>query len=145
MKDGKYRMAWRRGCTIFGNLRNGKESVPKDRKAGIYSIPIQYSANNNVHYYIGSTCRNLRTRLKEHKADIHAGRLSTALAIKAYEDSIIIDWNKARVIKQVNDAKGLMTLEAIQLERLAQNNLTIDDTTPVDLPASWRWCAINSI
>lgn len=84
-------------------------------------------------------------RLKEHKADILAGRMSTALAIKAYVEDIIIDWGKANIIKHVCDGRGLTTLEAIQLEKVAKTCTTINGTTPMDLPVSWRWCEINTL
>lgn len=62
--------------------------------------------NCSLQYYLGSTARNLCKCLNEHKADIMAGRLTTALVMKFYEQNIDIDWGKAKVIKSIYDGRG---------------------------------------
>lgn len=81
LKHGNHRIAWKRGAILFNSLRNEKDNIPKDRKAGVYSIPICSNDDDRMCYYICSTARNLSKRINEHKNDIITGKLSTALAI----------------------------------------------------------------
>lgn len=78
-----YKIVYKRGKTIYNSLRNAKEPIPNNRK-GIYEIPI-VNDDNTIQYYIGSTARNISKRVNEHKADIRAGRLNTALAETFYK------------------------------------------------------------
>lgn len=102
----EHKIVWKRGKTVFDCFRNAKDQVPADRRAGIYEIPIINKDECSLQYYLGSTARNLCKRLNEHKADIMAGRLTTALVMKFYEQNIDIDWGKAKVIKSIYDGRG---------------------------------------
>lgn len=145
LKDGRYRMARKRGPTIFNILRNEKDHILNSRKSGVYSIPLYSRDEGTTQYYIGSTKRNLDKMLKEHKADIKAGRMSTALAIKAYEHDVMIDWGRATILKSIYDGRGLTTIEAIELEKVARTHITINNSSHVVLPPSRKWCATNTL
>lgn len=68
---------------------------------GIYEIPLVNNNERCLQYYLGSTSRNISKRLSEHKADIAARRIITALVAKFYEQDINIDWDNARVVKTI--------------------------------------------
>lgn len=143
LNDRNFSIIWKRGRIVFSTLRNGKDKIPEERRAGVYSVPIYFKEENSTKYYIGSTTRSLTKRMNEHKQDIANARLSTALAIKAYEHDISIDWKNVKMLRYAYHMRGLTTLEAIEIERAAQEGNLINDSGPINLPDSWKWCARN--
>lgn len=75
--------------------------------------------------------------MNEHKQDVANTRLTTALATKAYEQDISIDWKNAKMLRSTYHMRGFTTLEAIEIERRAHKGITINDGSPIDLPDSW--------
>lgn len=145
VRSSDYKIAWKRGSTLHNNLWNAKDPTPDSRKSGVYEIPLFNKDERCLQFCIGSTARNISKRINEHKADITAGRLATALASKFYESDIYIQWGDATVIKTVYDGRGLTTLEAIEMIKRSSSKKLINDNTPDDLPPSWLWAAANRI
>lgn len=91
--------AYRRPKTVFGMLKNVKDSYAEKQKSGVYQVEMNNLDSGQREVYIGATVRNLEDKIAEHKRDIKKGNLTTALARRAYECNLEIDWNRTRVIK----------------------------------------------
>lgn len=72
------------------------------------------------------------------------GKVTIALANKAYQQDIVIKWADATMIKTVVDVRGLTTIEAMEIEKRTQKCL-INDNTLVELSAAWKWCVIYNL
>lgn len=59
LKFSDFKIAWKRGYTLFNTLRNGKDKIPVNRKPGVYAIPVFNKDEDSEQLYIGSTKRNL--------------------------------------------------------------------------------------
>jgi len=78
-------------------LSNHKDKLTNNEKPGIYEI----SCSSCPSKYIGETSRNLKTRLKEHMADIRHNRVNTsAVALHCAENpSHAINPNFAKLLE----------------------------------------------
>ncbi|XP_023235591.1 uncharacterized protein LOC111634974 [Centruroides sculpturatus] len=108
-------LAFRRCATIFDWLRNGKDTPDSNRLPGVYSVPIIDHRDNSEVFYIGSTKRNLVTRIKEHKADTLHHRNNTALAVYSSDPEIEPLFPLARIIHTTVRTEHLIWLEAIYI------------------------------
>jgi len=85
------------GQKLSSLLSNHKDILINNEKPGIYEI----SCSSCPSKYIGETSRNLKTRLKEHIADIRHNRVTTsAVALHCAENpSHTIDSNCAKLLE----------------------------------------------
>ncbi|XP_067119331.1 uncharacterized protein [Centruroides vittatus] len=60
----------KRAPNLYKILRNDKDSIRKEEKAGVYRIPYENAQLGIKKDYIGVTTRSLSVRLKEHKYNI---------------------------------------------------------------------------
>ncbi|XP_067118437.1 ATP-binding cassette sub-family C member 4-like, partial [Centruroides vittatus] len=67
------RMVLKRTPNLYTILRNDKDHIKKEEKAGVYKIPYENTEVGIEKDYIGVTTRNLGIRLKEHKYDVRKG------------------------------------------------------------------------
>ncbi|XP_067145331.1 uncharacterized protein [Centruroides vittatus] len=138
-KKKDIRLAFRRCPTIFEWLRNGKDAPDKNRLPGIYSIPIADHRDNSEAIYIGSTKRNIQTRIKEHKADILHHRQNTALAVYSSDPEIEPLFTCAAIIHPTFRQDHLKWLEAIYiLLNTRSNTHCINFKKEIILSSAWE-------
>lgn len=91
IKSSEKKPAYKRPNTISSILKNMKDMYGREEQTGVYEIPLINNDKQQKEVYIRVIARNLRERLKEHKADIRKGVLMTALARRAYKFDIKVE------------------------------------------------------
>lgn len=89
----------RRLQTIYNRLKNEKQPLTETERTGVYEILVTKMKEGECSKYIGVTTRTLGQRIAKHKKDIYKGKLSTALAIEAYDNDLEVHWNRAKIIR----------------------------------------------
>lgn len=98
LRSANRNSAFRRAPTVFEVIRNDKSK----RQEG-YKVPLKNIEDNQLETYIGTTVRNFKQRIKEHKESIRRGDLCTALAQRVFEKNAEVLWQNAKVIKSVTN------------------------------------------
>lgn len=88
---------------------------------------------------MGATTRNLKDRLKEHETDIKKGLQNTAIARRAYEYDVKVEWGEAKVVKRVEDVKELPIMEGMRILEGSGRGEVINERQSVDLPLPWKY------
>lgn len=143
LRKTKKKPAYKRGRTIFEALRNVKDRYSKEENSGIYKIPLQDNDENKEKIYIGATARNLKDRLKEHKQNISAGNLTTALSRRAYEANVMIKWKEAKVIRSVTHPDELYTTEKLVIYEKSRHENIVNERDKEGLPTAWKYALTN--
>ncbi|XP_023213744.1 uncharacterized protein LOC111639639 [Centruroides sculpturatus] len=138
-KKKNIRIAYRRCATIFDILRNGKDTPNKERRPGVYTIPMIDHRWNRSLIYVGSTKRSLEVRIKEHMADILHARQNTALAVYASDTEIEPLFSQAKVIRTTKYTHHLRWLEALYIcmATLKDDNC-INNKDEIILSTAWQ-------
>lgn len=79
--------------------------------------------------------RNLR--LSEHEREIKRGVLTTALAKRAYEYDVKIEWENAKIIKQLRDMNELTVVEEVQIFAGSDKGKVINEKQSINLSQAW--------
>lgn len=94
--------------------------------------------NRNYRSFMGKDI-NLRQRLKEHVDDVKKRKLTTALASRAYEYNIEVDWNDAKVVRKVNNLKELKMAEKLAIFEGSKNGNVINERQSLELLQAWKF------
>lgn len=133
-------VAYKRYPTLFNQLRNDKDKIERKQKSGVYKIPLRNYDTNVDEVYIGVTTRNLEKRLCEHKKDVCKGRTTTALAMRALEFNIRVDWDKAKVIRPLIRDEHALLAEALEIYTSANKEDLVNINQPMkELPGAWKY------
>ena len=105
-----------------GTLREAlmKVKIPRPqllKKGVVYEVPCMDSSST----YIGETGRTLKKRLVEHKGAVRRGDTNNGIAVHAWEHQHRVDWENAGVLKQEPGYWKRRVLEAIEIQRHAEN------------------------
>lgn len=65
--------------------------------------------------------------------------MTTALAKKAYENNVSINWQESRVTKQISNINELYTAETIQMYKGKPNAVIINDRQVDSVQKPWRY------
>ena len=103
----------------------------------MYEVPCMDCSRS----YIGETGRTLQKRLVEHKAAVRRGDTNNGIAVHAWEHQHRVDWENASVLKQEPGYWKRRVLEAIEIQRHAENTNWIDYLDSV----SGMTCVINML
>lgn len=139
LRKSKKKSAYKRPKTIFNILRNIKDEYEQENRTGVYQIPLLNLDYQRNEAYIGATTRNLKNRLNEHKRDIRNGALTTALAKRAYEHDVKINWEEAKIIKEIHNMNELKVAEEVQIFLGIGSNKVINDKQSVELSNAWKF------
>ena len=71
--------------------------------------------------YIGETRRSLKKRLVEHKAAVRREDTNNGIAMHAWEHQHRVDWENASILKQEPRYWKRRVLEAIEIQKHAEN------------------------
>ena len=105
-----------------GTLREALMKVKNPRpqllkKGVVYEVPCM-DCNKS---YIGETGRTLQKRLVEHKAAVRRGDTNNGIAVHAWDQQHRVDWENASVLRQQPGYWKRRVLEAIEIQRHAEN------------------------
>ncbi|XP_067119212.1 uncharacterized protein [Centruroides vittatus] len=137
-KKQQMQIAYRRGPTIAEILKNCKDPPDPNRMYGVYSIPLRDNRWQRELVYIGSTKRSLKTRLKEHQADLQHWKLNTALSIYASDQDINAELDKAKIIVTTPHPEHIKWLEAVAIYKTSCNNICINQKEEIDISSAWQ-------
>lgn len=132
LKAIRKKLGYKRRKTIFQALRNVKDDYNHTERTGVYNFD-----TGTDKAYIGATQRNLHDRLEEHKRDVRQGNLTTALARRAYENKVKINWNDARIIRNISDLVEVSTVEKLSIFKRSQTERIINDIEAVS--NTWKY------
>ena len=108
-----------------------KDPIEKKLLQGVYTIPWSYDK-----VYISETGLSIKTRLKEHGADIHHCRVNNyAVAQHSCNTTHHICLEKAEVLATVPHHFKLKIREALEIEK-HHNNLNRDDGLKLNDPGN---------
>lgn len=139
IKKSQKKPAYKRGNTVQSRLRNIKDAYDRVEQTGVYEIPLVNNDKQQKEIYVGVTTRNLRERLKEHDADIKNGKLITALARRAYEYDVKIEWEEAKVVRKVSNDKELKIAEEIKIFQGSERGRIINERQSLELLQAWKF------
>ncbi|XP_067133748.1 uncharacterized protein [Centruroides vittatus] len=137
-KKQQMQIAYRRGPTIAEILKNCKDPPDPNRMYGVYSIPLRDNRWQRELVYIGSTKRSLKTRLKEHQADLQHRKLNTALSIYASDQDINAELDKAKIIVTTPHPEHIKWLEAVAIYKTSCNNICINQKEEINISSAWQ-------
>lgn len=142
LKKTKTKPAFKRGPTVFQALKNIKDKYNPGQETGVYRIFLYNNNTGTNEVYIGTMRRNLNDRIEEHKRDIKQGKLTTALARRAYESDVNINWMEAKVIQRVDNWVELRVAEKVSIYRESQIENVINDKKREAISEAWK-CALT--
>ncbi|XP_067129254.1 uncharacterized protein [Centruroides vittatus] len=137
-KRQQMQITYRRGPTIAKILKNCKDPPDPNRMYVVYSILLIDNRWQRELIYIGSTKRSLRTRLKEHQADLQHQKLNTALSIYASDQDIKAELDKAKIIVTTPHPEHIKWLEAIAIYKMSFNNICINRKEEINISSAWQ-------
>ncbi|XP_067142187.1 uncharacterized protein [Centruroides vittatus] len=141
MKDA--RMILKRASNLYKILGNDKGLVKKEDKAGVYKIPYENQLLGINKEYVGVTTRNLGIRMKEHKYDIRKGSNTTVLAQMGQAEGSLVQWNEAKIIKQVHSPTLARIAEMMEIYRSKLKEKCINARDAEGLPSAWKYAVKN--
>lgn len=131
-------LAPRRAPTVFNLLRNNKDPLNQMERSGVYKILTKDLNTGKESAYVGVTTRSEAKRVEEHKNDIAKGKLTTSLAIEAYDKDLSINWEQTKVIRQIIPRTQPIIAESIEIIKRSEENL-INDKLAWESPQAWRY------
>ncbi|XP_067131926.1 uncharacterized protein [Centruroides vittatus] len=138
----------KRAPNLYMILRNDKDSIRKEEKAGVYRIPYENAQLGIKKDYIGVTTRSLSVRLKEHKYNIRKSSNATVLSQMAQTESSIVKWDEADIIKPVSSPTLARTAEKIEIYKSKLEGACINARDAEGLghilPSAWKYMVKNS-
>ncbi|XP_023216115.1 uncharacterized protein LOC111618776 [Centruroides sculpturatus] len=133
------RLIFKRAPNLYRLLRNDKDSIDKEKRAGVYKIPYENRELDINKNYIGVTNRNLGVRLKEHKYNISKGSNATILSQMAQVEGSIVKWDEASIIKPVHSPTLAICAEKIEIYRSRLHDKCINSRDAEGLPSAWKY------
>lgn len=112
--------------------------MTETERTGVYEIPVMKMKEGECSKYIGVTTRTLGQRIAEHKKDIYKGKLSTTLAIEVYDNDLEVNWNRAKIIRQVEKNEYKYLMEALGITRREDKESLLNDKVQ-DIPKAWQY------
>ncbi|XP_067130234.1 uncharacterized protein [Centruroides vittatus] len=134
----------KRAPNLYKILRNDKDSIRKEEKAGVYRIPYENAQLGIKKDYIGVTTRSLSVRLKEHKYNIRKSSNATVLSQMAQTESSIVKRDEADIIKPVSSPTLARTAEKIEIYKSKLVGACINARDAEGLPSAWKYMVKNS-
>lgn len=117
-------LAPRKNPTLFNILCNEKDPLEQREQKGVYKIPVMNMQTNEGSAYIGVITRTIAKCLEEHKRDTEQAKLTTLLAMDAYNKNVNINWKDAKQIKSVLNHTQPVVTELLEiLKRLGKERL----------------------
>ncbi|XP_067121294.1 uncharacterized protein [Centruroides vittatus] len=142
------RMVLKRAPNLYTILRNDKDRIKKEEKAGVYKIPYENAELGIVKDYIGVTTRTLGKRLKEHKYDVRKGSNATVLSQYAQTQGSVIKWKEAEIVKPLSSPTLAGTAAKIEIYKSKLGEACINARDADSLPTAWKFvvkrCMTNS-
>ena len=93
-------------------------------EGGIYEI----NFTNCKSTYVGQTCRNFKTRLKEHENSVINQEVTkSTVASHMLENGHFINHKKSGLIKKVGNKRKLDAMESYFIQNFRQNLMNIDE------------------
>lgn len=89
-------------------------------------IPLHNVEDNQSEIYVGATARNFKDRLNKHRDNIIKGNLVIALAQRAFEKDININWQNAKIVKNIDNCKELLLREKLEIIKSNKHNNVIN-------------------
>lgn len=125
-----FHVVYKSNNTLKDLLCNAKDQTPPGEKSGIYQIPCK----NCTSVYIGQTRRKFKVRLREHKNAVDNGRTNDS-SVAAHTATLNhnVDWEKAKLIKNVRKASHLDAWESMYIATSNQPLMNEDDP-PISSP-----------
>ncbi|XP_067118681.1 uncharacterized protein [Centruroides vittatus] len=133
------KMIYKRAPSIYRLLRNDKDAMRMQDKAGVYKIPFENEQLAVTKEYIGVTRRNLATRIKEHKYDVKKGHNNTILAIMGQEEGANVKWDEARIVKAVHSPTIALGMEKVEIYKSKVENKCLNAKDANNLPTAWKY------
>ncbi|XP_055633647.1 uncharacterized protein LOC129773989 [Toxorhynchites rutilus septentrionalis] len=107
-----FHVVYKSESTLKDLLCNLKDRIPPDEKSGIYQIPCKDCTS----VYIGQTRRKFKIRLREHKNAVDNERANeSSVAAHALTQAHCVDWEKAKIIRNVRKASQLNAWESMYI------------------------------
>ncbi|XP_023231328.1 uncharacterized protein LOC111631337 [Centruroides sculpturatus] len=109
------RMLIKRAPNLYKILRNDKDAIMSEEKAGVYRIPYENMQFGVKKDYIGVTTRSLGLRLKEHSYNKESN--ATVLSQMAQAPGSVVKWNEAAMIEPLSSPSLALIAEKLQIYR----------------------------
>ena len=130
LKRHGFHVVHKSGNSLRELLCNLKDRVPPDERSGIYQIPCK----DCPAVYIGQTRRKMKVRVREHKNAVENERTNeSSVAVHSSSLQHEIDWQGAKLIKQINRASHLNAWESLFITS-ADKPLMNEDEAPIISP-----------
>ncbi|XP_023222967.1 uncharacterized protein LOC111624377 [Centruroides sculpturatus] len=133
------RMVLRRAPNLYKILRNDKDNIRAEERAGVYKIPYENLQLDVKKDYIGVTTRSLGVRLKEHRYAIRKASNSTVLSQMAQTQGSEVKWDEATIIKPLSSPTLAMTAEKIEIYRSKIREGCLNARDSESLPSAWKY------
>lgn len=98
---------------------------------------------NEEKSYIGVTSRTIERRMEEHKRDIQQAKLTTALAVEAYNRNIDIKWDNVKQIKPVQDNMMPVITEMLEIWKCFDKEKLVNDRVNWEPSVAWKYALSN--
>ncbi|XP_023235589.1 uncharacterized protein LOC111634972 [Centruroides sculpturatus] len=135
----KSKLIFKRAPNLYKLLRNDKDRVDKEKRAGVYRIPYENRELDINKNYIGVTNRSLGVRIKEHKYNISKGSSATILSQMAQVEGSIVKWDEAEIIKSVHSPTLANCAEKIEIYKSKLHDSCINSRDSEGLPSAWKY------
>ncbi|XP_053699016.1 uncharacterized protein LOC128745987 [Sabethes cyaneus] len=130
LKRHGYHAVYKSNTTIRDSLCNAKDKVPTKDRSGIYQI----NCKDCPSIYIGQTRRKIQARIKEHRNATENKRINdSSVAMHAISLQHQIDWDSAKMLKNVRKSSHLNAWESMQIST-AEQPLMNEDDAPIISP-----------
>ncbi|XP_067144220.1 uncharacterized protein [Centruroides vittatus] len=133
------RMLLKRAPNLYKILRNDKDDIKSEEKAGVYKIPYENMQLDVKKDYIGVTTRSLGLRIKEHSYNIRKGSNATILSQMAQAPGAIVKWNEATIINPLSSPSLALTAEKLQIYRSRLQEGCLNARDAESLPSAWKF------
>lgn len=85
------------------------------------------------------TSRTIERRVEEHKRDIQQARLTTALALEAYNKDIDIKWNATKQIKPIPNNTLPIVTEMLEILKRVKKEKLVNDRINWESLIAWKY------
>ncbi|XP_075158034.1 uncharacterized protein LOC142231304 [Haematobia irritans] len=131
--------AYKPNSTLSCIFSKVKSPIDKQQQSNVvYEIPCR--GNNNEPcdlLYIGTTKRNLHTRVNEHRMDIEKKKESTALSQHILRHGHTADFENVRILERENKERKRLTLESLRIQQNIDRTMNVKEDTD-NLSVSYR-------
>lgn len=137
--------AYKPNKTLSAIFTNTKTPINKLQQNNVvYEIPCKGDNNNSCDLvYIGTTKRNLETRMGEHNSDINKNKESTALSQHILQTKHKPDFDNIRILDKVNNVRKRYTTESLRIQQKINKTMNKKEDTD-NLSACYRVVLKNS-